>query len=44
MLLHDKEILPVLENVVHSDYIGLAGIHQYFELIDQKVIDSRFLT
>ena len=44
MLLHDKKVLSVLENVVHSDDVRLACIHQYFELIDEKIIDSGFLT
>ena len=44
MLLHDKKVLSVLENVVHSDNVRLASIHQYFELINEEIVDSWFLT
>ena len=38
MLLDDEKVLPILEDVVHSDYVRMSGVHQNTEFVDQKVI------
>ena len=35
MLLHDEKVLTVLENVIHSNDVRMACVHQHFEFIDE---------
>lgn len=43
VLLYDKKVLSVLENVIHADNIWMACVHKHFELIDEEVIENRLL-
>lgn len=43
MLLYHEEILSVLKDVVHSYDVGVASIHQHFELINEQVIQHGLL-
>lgn len=35
VLLNDEEVLSVLEDVVHADNIGVAGVHEHTELVNE---------
>jgi hypothetical protein len=43
MLLDNKEVMSVLEDVKHADYVWVAGIHQYTELVHKKIIKGWLL-
>jgi len=32
--LHNEEVLGVLKDIEHADYIWMPRIHQYIELVD----------
>jgi hypothetical protein len=42
-LLNDEEVRDVLKDIVHAHNVRVFRVHQNFELIDKKVVNSWLL-